>query len=121
LESIGAINVNCTTNAPRPKRPAMSRVEYYSDEDDTNIGQVADWLMEYEGYVYINAMYNDMFARLTLTSNRPRKRKVRDEKGHWVDPKDLEGRVIEHGVEIGDGKSDLLRKIISSVVLTNKR
>jgi protein MYSM1 len=35
---------------------------------------------------------------------RPRKRKVRDERGHWVDPKDLEGRVIEHGVAVEEGK-----------------
>ncbi|KAJ2961105.1 hypothetical protein NQZ79_g3629 [Umbelopsis isabellina] len=90
LESIGAINVNCTTNAPRPKRPAASRVEYFSDEDDTNIGQVADWLMDYEG---------------------PRKRKVRDEKGRWVDPKDLEGRVIEHGVQVEEVKSRPKRTI----------
>ncbi|KAG2183606.1 hypothetical protein INT43_006614, partial [Umbelopsis isabellina] len=90
LESIGAINVNCTTNAPRPKRPAASRVEYFSDEDDTNVGQVADWLMDYEG---------------------PRKRKVRDEKGRWVDPKDLEGRVIEHGVQVEEVKSRPKRTI----------
>ena len=26
---------------------------------------------------------------------RPRKRRVRDELGHWIDEKDLEGRTIE--------------------------
>jgi protein MYSM1 len=50
LESIGAINVNCITNPPRPKRPAASQVEYLSDEDEQGVGHVADWLMDYEGY-----------------------------------------------------------------------
>jgi hypothetical protein len=42
-------------------------------------------------------------------SARPRKRKVRDEKGQWVDPKDLEGRVIEHGVKVEEGKAPNLQ------------
>jgi protein MYSM1 len=29
---------------------------------------------------------------------------VRDERGQWVDPKDLEGRVIEHGVKVEEGR-----------------
>lgn len=37
---------------------------------------------------------------LLIVLIRPRKRKVRNERGEWVDPKELEGRVIEHGVEI---------------------
>lgn len=36
---------------------------------------------------------------------RPRKRKVRDERGRWVDPKDLEGRVIEHGAKVEEGNT----------------
>lgn len=38
-----------------------------------------------------------------IRSIRPRKRKVRDERGRWVDPKDLEGRVIEHGAKVEEG------------------
>ncbi|KAG2185526.1 hypothetical protein INT44_002319, partial [Umbelopsis vinacea] len=90
LEAIGAINTNCITNPPRPKRPAVAHVEYYSDEDEQGAGQVPDWVMEYEG---------------------PRKRKVRDERGRWVDPKDLEGRVIEHGVQVEEAKSRPKRTI----------
>jgi histone H2A deubiquitinase len=51
LEAIGAINTNCITNPPRPKRPAIAHAEYYSDEDELGAGQVPDWVMEYEGYV----------------------------------------------------------------------
>jgi protein MYSM1 len=62
LESIGAINVGCITNPPRPKRPAVSHVEYFSDEDEQGVGQVADWLMEYEGYPIHAFKYQSMIS-----------------------------------------------------------
>ncbi|KAI9366226.1 hypothetical protein BD770DRAFT_355557 [Pilaira anomala] len=73
LESIGAINVNCTTHAPRPPK-RVPREVYEQDEQDHF--DPAEFVVGYDG---------------------PRKRKVRNEKGEWVDPKELEGRVIEHG------------------------
>jgi len=56
LEDIGAINTNCITNPPRPKRSAVAHVEYYSDEDEQGAGQVPDWVMEYDGYVSLTAV-----------------------------------------------------------------
>ncbi|KAI8371548.1 uncharacterized protein BYT42DRAFT_72947 [Radiomyces spectabilis] len=73
LEDIGAINVGCTTTTPRPPRRVPR--ELY-EEDNGPIFDAADLVIGYEG---------------------PRKRKVRNEHGAWVDPKELEGRVIEHG------------------------
>ncbi|CAO3636879.1 unnamed protein product [Cunninghamella echinulata] len=85
LESIGAINVDCVNSAPRPPirkatTPSSSSTTNKYDDHDYNtfsMHTAADLIIDYEG---------------------PRKRKVRDEHGEWVDPKDLEGRVIEHGV-----------------------
>ncbi|KAI8888216.1 hypothetical protein K501DRAFT_291776 [Backusella circina FSU 941] len=71
LESIGAINVDCTTSAPRPPR-RIPRETY----EDAVLFDAAELVVEYDG---------------------PRKRKVRNEHGDWVDPRELEGRVIEHG------------------------
>ncbi|KAI8980989.1 hypothetical protein BDB01DRAFT_794919 [Pilobolus umbonatus] len=70
LERIGAINVDCITNAPRPPK----RVSHMY-EDKEEYFDAAGLVVGYEG---------------------PRKRKVRNEYGEWVDPRDLEGRVIEH-------------------------
>ncbi|KAI7896098.1 uncharacterized protein EV154DRAFT_280361 [Mucor mucedo] len=73
LESVGAINVDCMTHAPRPPK-RVPREIYKEDEEDEF--DAADFVLGYDG---------------------PRKRKVRNERGDWVDPKELEGRVIEHG------------------------
>ncbi|KAF7721855.1 Myb-like, SWIRM and MPN domains 1 [Apophysomyces ossiformis] len=74
LESIGAINVDCITNAPRPPKRTSADI---ADDDEANMFIAADMVIGYDG---------------------PRKRKVRNGMGEWVDPKELEGRVIEHGV-----------------------
>ncbi|GAA5808358.1 hypothetical protein MFLAVUS_001749 [Mucor flavus] len=73
LESVGAINVDCTTHAPRP--PKRVPREVY-EQDDPEEFDASEFVVGYDG---------------------PRKRKVRNERGDWVDPKELEGRVIEHG------------------------
>ncbi|KAG2233678.1 hypothetical protein INT48_009422 [Thamnidium elegans] len=75
LESVGAINVDCTTHAPRP--PKRIPREVY-EQDDPEEFDASEFVVGYDG---------------------PRKRKVRNEKGDWVDPKELEGRVIEHDVK----------------------
>ncbi|KAG0748844.1 hypothetical protein G6F57_000640 [Rhizopus arrhizus] len=75
LESVGAINVDCVTNAPRPPKRVPREMSF--EEED--MFDASDLVVNYDG---------------------PRKRKVRNERGEWVDPKELEGRVIEHGVEI---------------------
>ncbi|RCH82016.1 Myb-like, SWIRM and MPN domains 1, partial [Rhizopus azygosporus] len=74
LESVGAINVDCITNAPRPPKRVPREVIVEEDTLDA-----ADLVINYDG---------------------PRKRKVRNERGEWVDPRELEGRVIEHGVQV---------------------
>ncbi|KAI7880683.1 hypothetical protein K492DRAFT_146901 [Lichtheimia hyalospora FSU 10163] len=73
LESVGAINVGCINNAPRPPKRIAQKTY---DDEETDMFAAADLVIGYEG---------------------PRKRKVRNELGEWVDPKELEGRVIEHG------------------------
>ncbi|KAI9316625.1 hypothetical protein BX666DRAFT_2019239 [Dichotomocladium elegans] len=76
LENIGAINVECVNSAPRPpKRVAATTIRKADEDDEADMFAAADLVIGYEG---------------------PRKRKVRDENGEWVDPKELEGRVIEH-------------------------
>ncbi|KAI9481410.1 MAG: hypothetical protein EXX96DRAFT_595226 [Benjaminiella poitrasii] len=73
LESIGAINVGCVMNAPRaPRRAPREHLQ-----EETISFDAADLVINYDG---------------------PRKRKVRNEVGEWVDPRELEGRVIEHQV-----------------------
>ncbi|KAI7859624.1 hypothetical protein BDC45DRAFT_496457 [Circinella umbellata] len=87
LENIGAINANCINNAPRSHTISKRSTEeennkHHHDEillTDENMFVAADRVIGYDG---------------------PRKRKVRNELGEWVDPKELEGRVIEHGQEI---------------------
>ncbi|KAI8365060.1 hypothetical protein EDC96DRAFT_553451 [Choanephora cucurbitarum] len=69
LESLGAINVNCVTSAPRPPKRILR-------ETEEELVDASDYVIGYDG---------------------PRKRKVRNEYGDWVDPTELEGRVIEHG------------------------
>ncbi|KAI8088745.1 uncharacterized protein BX664DRAFT_261895, partial [Halteromyces radiatus] len=82
LENIGAINVNCINAAPRHHRrtSVTDKNNNNNNDDDDNdptiMYSAADLLIGYDG---------------------PRKRKVRNERGEWVDPKELEGRVIEHG------------------------
>jgi protein MYSM1 len=56
LETVGAINVDCVTNAPRPPRRVPREV--YEEEFDS----AADLVLDYDG---------------------PRKRKVRNERGDW--------------------------------------
>ncbi|KAI8145783.1 hypothetical protein BJV82DRAFT_602246 [Fennellomyces sp. T-0311] len=75
LESIGAINVDCINSAPRQPPKRVPR-EPNHDEVNDDMFAAADLVIGYDG---------------------PRKRKVRNELGEWVDPRDLEGRVIEHG------------------------
>ncbi|KAI8646016.1 hypothetical protein BD408DRAFT_410986 [Parasitella parasitica] len=78
LESIGAINVGCVTSAPRPPRRAPREFNSTEDED-----------------LLLDAMEDA--SDLVVGYDGPRKRKVRNEVGDWVDPRELEGRVIEHG------------------------
>ncbi|KAI9271326.1 hypothetical protein BY458DRAFT_176881 [Sporodiniella umbellata] len=75
LERVGAINTECERSPPKP--PKRTPRETLIEEEE--IFDAADLVVNYEG---------------------PRKRKVRNERGEWVDPKELEGRVIEHGVPI---------------------
>ncbi|CEG72676.1 hypothetical protein RMATCC62417_08190 [Rhizopus microsporus] len=70
LESVGAINVDCITTAPRPPKRVPREVIVEEDTLDA-----ADLVINYDG-------------------------KVRNERGEWVDPRELEGRVIEHGVQV---------------------
>ncbi|KAI8377269.1 hypothetical protein BD560DRAFT_453555 [Blakeslea trispora] len=74
LESLGAINVDCVTSAPRPPKRIMRDAE--EDVNMKDFVDASEFVIGYDG---------------------PRKRKVRNEYGDWVDPKELEGRVIEHG------------------------
>ncbi|SAL96616.1 hypothetical protein [Absidia glauca] len=83
LESIGAINVNCTKSAPRPPRISHTTSRDDDDDDDDNDAENDD------------PMYSTSGLLIGYVGSR--KRKVRNEVGEWVDPKDLEGRVIEHG------------------------
>ncbi|KAL7321154.1 hypothetical protein PS15m_000960 [Mucor circinelloides] len=81
LESIGAINVDCVTSAPRPPRRVPRESNGHGDEDEQQL--LFDAMEDASGNV--------------VGYDGPRKRKVRNETGEWVDPKELEGRVIEHG------------------------
>ncbi|OAD01377.1 Homeodomain-like DNA binding domain-containing transcription factor [Mucor lusitanicus CBS 277.49] len=81
LESIGAINVDCVTSAPRPPRRVPRESNGQVDDDDEEL--LFDAMEDASGNV--------------VGYDGPRKRKVRNEAGEWVDPKELEGRVIEHG------------------------
>ncbi|KAI9485156.1 hypothetical protein BDB00DRAFT_851327 [Zychaea mexicana] len=87
LENVGAINVGCVNNAPRqpPKR---------TPREAPAPGTAAA-----AGAAHDETLNDDMFAAadLVIGYDGPRKRKVRNELGEWVDPKELEGRVIEHG------------------------
>ncbi|GAN02561.1 histone H2A deubiquitinase MYSM1-like [Mucor ambiguus] len=79
LESIGAINVDCVTSAPRPPRRVPREFNGQDDDEELLFDAMEDASGNVVGY------------------DGPRKRKVRNEAGEWVDPKELEGRVIEHG------------------------
>ncbi|CEP19442.1 hypothetical protein [Parasitella parasitica] len=79
LESIGAINVDCVNSAPRPPR-RLPRESSSADDEDL---------------LLLDAMEDA--SGLVVGYDGPRKRKVRNELGDWVDPRELEGRVIEHG------------------------
>ncbi|KAI8069658.1 hypothetical protein BC940DRAFT_22992 [Gongronella butleri] len=92
LETIGAINVDCINAAPRP--PRRNSLSDEPDNDQfmmpvTSMHAAADLILGYDG---------------------PRKRKVRNEIGEWVDPKELEGRVIEHGVPKSAAKPKRIRR-----------
>ncbi|KAL1916961.1 uncharacterized protein VTP21DRAFT_5158 [Calcarisporiella thermophila] len=86
LERIGAINVGCTVPAPRPprRRPASAVSKAFYEEIDSGEGE------------------DDPEARWSTVMEGPRKRRVRNEYGEWVDPKELEGRVITHNAEERD-------------------
>ncbi|CAO0789748.1 unnamed protein product [Mucor circinelloides] len=83
LESIGAINVDCVTSAPRPPRRVPRELNGHGDEEEEQQQLLFDAMEDASGNV--------------VGYDGPRKRKVRNETGEWVDPKELEGRVIEHG------------------------
>ncbi|KAI7863543.1 hypothetical protein BDF14DRAFT_1843235 [Spinellus fusiger] len=87
LESVGAININCVTNAPRPPK----RIAYETYEDEDGFLDTADLVVGYDG---------------------PRKRKVRNYVGEWVDPRELEGRVIEHGTEVHTENTPRPKRIV---------
>ncbi|KAI8968245.1 hypothetical protein BDF20DRAFT_895213 [Mycotypha africana] len=80
LENIGVINVDTVSGGPRimKQRTHTTTTTTTSHEDAMDdFDDAADLVVQYDG---------------------PRKRKVRNEYGEWVDPKELEGRVIEHQV-----------------------
>ncbi|RUS34022.1 LOW QUALITY PROTEIN: hypothetical protein BC938DRAFT_482788 [Jimgerdemannia flammicorona] len=89
LERVGAINVGCITTPPKPKRPAVRRKadERSEEEDEEADVEMPAWIAEYDG---------------------PRRRRVRNEYGEWVDPKELEGRVISHENGAAQGDDDEL-------------
>ncbi|ORZ03329.1 hypothetical protein BCR43DRAFT_510398 [Syncephalastrum racemosum] len=89
LESIGAINLDTVNNAPRPPRRQIQQHGETYTEEDPDVFSAADMVIGYEG---------------------PRKRKVRNEHGQWVDPRELEGRVIEHGQDIQPVKAKRVSK-----------
>ncbi|RUP45002.1 hypothetical protein BC936DRAFT_148740 [Jimgerdemannia flammicorona] len=86
LERVGAINVGCITTPPKPKRPAVRRKadERSEEEDEEADVEMPAWIAE------------------------PRRRRVRNEYGEWVDPKELEGRVISHENGAAQGDDDEL-------------
>ncbi|CAO3685862.1 unnamed protein product [Rhizopus stolonifer] len=87
LEDMGAINVDCVTRAPRPPK----RIPRETIVEEEEMFEAPEFVVNYDG---------------------PRKRKVRNEHGDWVDPKELEGRVIEHGVPVveNEPKAKKIRK-----------
>ncbi|KAF9986960.1 hypothetical protein BGZ65_005561 [Modicella reniformis] len=108
LESIGAINVGMTASSPgaslaRPRNggSAASRRRGHSEERGWSSSSSSSAPRQ------VNKDISAELAGLGSVWVTPplRRRRVRNEKGEWVDPKELEGRVIEHGVNsITDGK-----------------
>ncbi|KAK3824685.1 MAG: hypothetical protein J3Q66DRAFT_277514, partial [Benniella sp.] len=75
LESIGAINVGMTASSPGA---SLAR-----PRNGGNISELVD--------------LDSIWVTPPL-----RRRRVRDERGEWVDPKELEGRVIEHNISTSE-------------------
>ncbi|KAF9186000.1 Myb-like, SWIRM and MPN domains 1 [Haplosporangium sp. Z 767] len=104
LESIGAINVGMTASSPgaslaRPrnggnnslKKRAHSEERGWSSSSSSSAPRRANYQMFKE--------LGDMDTAWPPTTIR--RRRVRNEKGEWVDERELEGRVIEHYIHDG--------------------
>ncbi|KAG0235332.1 Myb-like, SWIRM and MPN domains 1 [Mortierella sp. GBA43] len=111
LESIGAINVGMTASSPgaslaRPRNggSGASRRRGHSEERGWSSSSSSSAPRRVHKDKDISELANLDSVWVTPPLRR---RRVRNEKGEWVDPKELEGRVIEHNVESNmDGKSD---------------
>ncbi|KAF9972203.1 hypothetical protein BGZ73_004706 [Actinomortierella ambigua] len=110
LESIGAINVGLTANSPgaslaRPRnggnqrKKAQMRMEAsYGSHAHRSVGPLPPHLLaepsESGGLEYHGAVQG------------PRRRRVRNERGEWVDEKDVDGRPINHNIRAKSTEAD---------------
>ncbi|KAG0267606.1 hypothetical protein BG011_002914 [Mortierella polycephala] len=104
LESIGAINVGMTASSPgaslaRPRNGGNNSLKKRAHSEERG------WSSSSSSSAPRRANYH-MFKELgDLDTAWPpttiRRRRVRNEKGEWVDERELEGRVIEHYIHDG--------------------
>ncbi|GJJ74638.1 hypothetical protein EMPS_06996 [Entomortierella parvispora] len=102
LESIGAINVGMTASSPgaslaRPRNGGnnSSKRRGHSEEGGWSSSSSSS-APKHRTQSFSQADFDDMASGRV---NMPfRRRRVRNEKGEWVDERELEGRVIEHNV-----------------------
>ncbi|KAF8940244.1 hypothetical protein BGZ58_007255 [Dissophora ornata] len=103
LESIGAINVGMTASSPgaslaRPRNGGNNSSKRRGHSEERGWSSSSSSSAPRRVHHDIPAEIDDLDS--VWVTPPIRRRRVRNEKGEWVDEKELEGRVIEHNVHI---------------------
>ncbi|KAF9357800.1 hypothetical protein BGX26_003061 [Mortierella sp. AD094] len=103
LESIGVINVGMTASSPgaslaRPRNGGNNSARRRGHSEERGWSSSSSSSAPRRAHSDANVLLDDADSMWVAPSLR--RRRVRNEKGEWVDEKELEGRVIEHNVHI---------------------
>ncbi|KAF9110684.1 Myb-like, SWIRM and MPN domains 1 [Mortierella sp. AM989] len=110
LESIGVINVGMTASSPgaslaRPRNGGNNSAKRRGHSEERGWSSSSSSSAPRRVHSDANMLHDDPDSLWIVPPLR--RRRVRNEKGEWVDEKELEGRVIEHNVHINsNGKSE---------------
>ncbi|KAF9174972.1 hypothetical protein BGX21_008026 [Mortierella sp. AD011] len=103
LESIGVINVGMTASSPgaslaRPRNGGNNSARRRGHSEERGWSSSSSSSAPRRTHSDANMLIDD--ADSLWVTPPMRRRRVRNEKGEWVDEKELDGRVIEHNVHI---------------------
>ncbi|KAG0215939.1 Myb-like, SWIRM and MPN domains 1 [Mortierella sp. GBA30] len=122
LESIGAINVGMTASSPgaslaRPRNRGNTSAKRRGHSEERGWSSSSSSSAPRRGSQHLYADLDDLDSVWAVPPLR--RRRVRNERGDWVDERELEGRVIDHSVHnVKNGKHSSRRSELGDDLLS---